>query len=349
MKCIADQYLTYAQNQIKKYLKMAYGTKFNKEIVDEYMKTYMNARYYNIVNTSKPARAFYLRILDEIEYKKNILLEKNTQDTLDPKEREENRKFIENVNNVFQFILFFDEVRDVKNFKTVKNLKEITQKMLDIIKLDYEIKDADKDLAEEITKQVKKDKIEKELYLENMGTDDFVLELEKCEEIEDTYFVNLDYQIKMPSQYSNSAIQRVFTEGIVAEDKLAVEYILLTIVSLRDIIEGNFEDRYIAEFTSSIFKKQSKFASMMDWLDNEAVQEKVSINIDYEDYIKNQKLILEYTKKGFSFVITLDGKVKTVEEVEKLKMFKIVVAPKKLAIYKELKQNKQLFNNVIFR
>ena len=74
MKCIADQYLTYAQNQIKKYLKMAYGSKFNKEIVDEYMKTYMNARYYNIVNTSKPARAFYLRILDEIEYKKNILL-----------------------------------------------------------------------------------------------------------------------------------------------------------------------------------------------------------------------------------------------------------------------------------
>ena len=88
---------------------------------------------------------------------------------------------------------------------------------------------------------------------------------------------------------------------------------------------------------------------MMDWIDNQAIQEKVSINIDYEDYIKNQKLILEYTKKGFSFVISLDGTVKTVEEVEKLKMFKIVVASKKLAIYKELKQNKQLFNNVIFR
>lgn len=349
MKCIADQYLTYAQNQIKKYLKMAYGSKYNKEIIEEYMKTYINARYYNIVNTNKPARAFYLRILDEIEYKKNILLEKNEKDTLDSTEREEKRVMIESINNVFPYILFYDEVRDVNNFKTIKNLKEITQRMLETINKDYEIKYGNIDIAEEITKQVKKDKDEKEMYLENFQTDEFIIELERCEEKEDTYIVKLDYQIKMPSQYSESAIDKVYSEGIVAEDKLAVEYILLTIVSLRDIIEGNFEDKYIAEFTSSIFKKQAKFASTLDWLDNQVIQEKVSINIDYEDYIKNQKLILEYTRKGFSFVITLDGTVKTIEEVEKLKMFKIVIAQKKLAIYKELKQNKQLFNNVIFR
>ena len=53
----------------------------------------------------------------------------------------------------------------------------------------------------------------KYLYLENLQTDEFILELEKCDEKEDTYFANLDYQIKLPSQYSESAIERVFTEG----------------------------------------------------------------------------------------------------------------------------------------
>lgn len=349
MKCIADQYLLFAKKQIIKYLKMAYGPKFNKEIVDEYIKTYINARYYNIVNTKEPARAFYLRILDEIEYKKKILLDKNEKETQDPTEKEENRVMIENVNDVFSYILFFDEVRNVNNFKSIKNLEEIVTKMLEKIKEEFDIKEIKKDLVDKITKQVKTDQNEKALYLDKLETDEFFLELERCEELEDTYFVELNHNVKTPAQYSESAVERVFTEGIIAEDKLAVEYILLTLVSLRDIIEGNFEDHYIGEFTSTLFKKQAKFASIMDWLDNEAMQAKISVNIYYEDYKKNQKLILDYIKKGFSFVITLDGTAKTVEEVEKLKMFKVVVVSKKLALYKELKQNKQLFNNVIFR
>lgn len=346
MKCLADQYLTYTQNQIKKYFKLVYGTKFNKEIIDEYMKTYMNARYYNIVNTNKPARAFYLRILDEIEYKRDILLAKNEKDTQDIIEKENNSIMIENINEAFQYILFFDDVRDIKNFKTIKNIKEIAVKFVECIRKDYDVKES---VIDELTDMLEKAKDKKTLYLENLQSDEFVLELEECSEIENTYFVELKHQIKMPSQYSESAIKKVFTEGLIAEDKLAVEYILLTMVSLRDIIEGNFEDKYIAEFEPSIFKKQAKFASTIDWLDNPAIQEKISVNIYYEDYIKNQKLILDYIKKGFSFVITLDGKAKTVEDVEKLKMFKIVVATENLALYKELKQNKNLFKNVIFR
>ena len=43
-------------------------------------------------------------------------------------------------------------------------------------------------------------------------------------------------------QYSDSAINKVFTEGIIAEDKLQIEYILLSTVAIRDIINGNFNN-----------------------------------------------------------------------------------------------------------
>ena len=82
---------------------------------------------------------------------------------------------------------------------------------------------------------------------------------------------------------------------------------------------------------------------------NQALQAKIHINIDYSDYIKNQKTILEYRSKGFDFTITLDNTITSVEDVERLKMFKIVIAPKNLVLYKELKQNKTILNNVIFK
>ena len=41
----------------------------------------------------------------------------------------------------------------------------------------------------------------------------------------------------MPTHYSESAIEKVFTEGIVAEDKLQIEYILLSLISNKRIVE----------------------------------------------------------------------------------------------------------------
>lgn len=348
MKNLMDSYLNFTEKRIKKYMKMAYSQYYNEEIVSEYLKTYINARYYNIRNTDKPARAFYLRILDELDFKERILINKNEAETEDREERAQNLKVINNVKEVFAYILFFDNVRKVENFKKIDNIKEIIKKIIETTSSEFDIKFS-KDIEDKFHKEVTSDMLEKDLFLDKFETDEFVINLETCEQKDDLYFATLNHSIKMPMQYSDAAIEKVFTEGIVAEDKLQIEYILLSLISVRDIISGNFDDTYIAEFASSLFKKKTKLDSILSLIDNQALQHKISLNIDYEDYIKNAKTILGYTADGFNFVITLDKTVKSVEDVEKLKMFKIVIAPKKLEIYKELKQNKALFKNVIFK
>ena len=80
---------------------------------------------------------------------------------------------------------------------------------------------------------------------------------------------------------------------------------------------------------------------------NQALQEKISLNISYSDYIKNQKSVLECTKNGYDFTITLDDTITSIEDVEKLKMFKLIIAPKKLLLYKEIKGDSSL-KNVVF-
>ena len=347
MKNIMDTYLNFTEKKIKKYMRMIFAGYYDEKIVSEYLKTYINARYYNIRNTEKPARAFYLRILDELEFKQNILIRKNEEEAENIEEKEANLKLINTVKEVFGYILFFDNVRNVDNFKSINSIKEVIKKIMQTVNVEFKIKTT-KDFEETFYKEITSDMLDKEIFLDKFETDEFSLRFENSAIRDDLYYAMLEHNVRMPSQYSESAIEKVYTEGIVAEDKLQIEYILLSLVAMRDIINGNFKDSYLAEFTSTLFKKKQKLDSILSLIGNQALQEKISLNISYSDYIKNQKGVLEYTKKGYNFVITLDDSIKSVEDVEKLKMFKIVIAPKKLVLYKEIKGDNSL-NNVIYK
>jgi len=324
MKNIMDMYLNFTEKRIKKYFRLIYAGYFNEEIVTEYLKTYVNGRYYNIRNTDKPARAFYLRIIDELNFKKELLIKRNETETQDRDEKEQNFKIINSVKNVFEYILFFDNVRRIENFKKIDNLRVIIKKIDDSLSQDLEIHMSEAN-QDKLYKEVNGDLIEKELFFERFETDEFWIMVENYEYKDHVYFATLDHNVKIPPQYSDTAIEKVFTEGIVAEDKLEVEYMLLSLISLRDIIDGEFDDVYIAEFTTSLFKKKAKLDSVLSIIDHQALQHKIHLMIDYSDYMKNQKAVLDYTKKGYNFAILLDKKQKNEEIIEKLKMFKNVI------------------------
>ena len=347
MKNIMDTYLNFTEKKIKKYMKIIFSTYYDEEIVSEYLRTYINARYYNIKNTENPARAFYLRILDELNYKEDILMKRCEEEaeTLDEKEFELNK--ISKTKEVFGYILFFDNVRNVENFKTIDSIREIIQKMMEIVNVAFGIKKS-KEIEDKLYKEITSDMLDKEVYLDKFETDEFVLRFENSEFKEELYYTVLEHNVKMPMQYSESAIEKVYNEGIIAEDKLQIEYILLSIVAIRDIINANFKDSYIAEFECTLFKKKQKLESILSIIGNQALQEKISLNITYSDYITNQKSVLEYTKKGYDFVITLDNSIKSIEDVEKLKMFKTVIAPKNLVLYKDIKSDSSL-KNVMYK
>lgn len=348
MKNIMDTYLNFTEKKIRKYMKMIFSKYYDEDIVNEYLKTYINARYYNIINAEKPARAFYLRIMNELDFKQEILIKKIEENVEDREEKAEKLKFVNNVKDAFSYILFFDNVRNVENFKNIDSMKQIVKKIEQMANEEFNIKTS-KDFVDVLYKEVSKDMLDKDVFLDKFETDEFVIEFETIEEREDMYFAKLGHNIKMPIQYSETAIEKVFNEGTVAEDKLQIEYILLSLISLRDIINGDFKDMYIAEFADTLFKKKSKLDSVLSLIENQALQDKISINITYSNYIKNQKSVLDYTKKGYNFVITLDNAIKSIEDVEKLKMFKIVIAPQNLVLYKELKKNKAVLNNVIYK
>ena len=73
MKNLMDVYLSFTERKIKKYMKLIFNQYYDENIVNEYLRTYINARYYNITHSKVVSRAFFKRILNELEYKKEIL------------------------------------------------------------------------------------------------------------------------------------------------------------------------------------------------------------------------------------------------------------------------------------
>ena len=221
MKNIMDMYLNFTEKRIKKYFRMIYSQYYKDEIVSEYLKTYVNARYYNIQNTDKPARAFYLRILDELEFKQGILIKKNEELEQDIEQKQENLKMINNIKEVFAYILFFDNVRKVDNFKNIDSLKEIIKKIMETVISEFKVKESE-EKNEQLYKEITNDMLDKEIFLDKFETDEFILNFENCEQRDDLFEAKLVHNVKMPIQYSQMAIEKVFSEGIVAEDKLQI-------------------------------------------------------------------------------------------------------------------------------
>lgn len=336
MENVMDVYINFTKKKVKKYMKMIFVKYYNDEIVNEFLQTYVNARYYNIVHSDKPARAFYLRIVNELKYKEQILLQRMTD--------LEDTSIINYTREIFDYVLFFDNVRKAENVKSLNSIRQIVKNIAIMRKKWFNIKGT-AEFEDELYHEINDDMIKKDVFLDNFDNDDFNLNFTNHDTIEDLYYVKLENNIRMPIQYSNFAVEKVFDSGIISENKLRIEYIMLSIMAVRDILNGNFNDIYIAEFNTVLLKKKFKLENVLSIIKNQALQEKINLNIMYEDYIKYKNQILKLVNNGYNFAITLDGSVKSVSEVEKLQMFKIVILPEKIALYKEIKKAK--ISNVI--
>ena len=220
MNNLMDTYLNFTERKMKKYLKIIFNTNYDENIVNEFLRTYINARYYNIQNTDKPARAFYLRIIDELGYKEEILIrryeEENEAVELEAiEEKQFQFNLIHTIRSTFEYMLFFDNVRNVENFKSIGSIKEIIGKMLKNVNETFKIKKI-KDVEEKLYEEVKSDILEKDLFLDKFDTEEFVLEFENSQIRQDVFYTELRHNVRMPMQYSDAVIEKVFTEGIIA-------------------------------------------------------------------------------------------------------------------------------------
>jgi hypothetical protein len=204
---------------------------------------------------------------------------------------------------------------------------------------EFGIQNKKNNFEEEITAEVANNTDKKEQFLKAYDTDEFSLNMKLISNKDSVYMVNLEYNFDLPSQFSYDAIESVYNGEIIFEDRLEIEYVLMNIVCLNDIIDNDNKDTYVLDFCPTLFNKQTKISQILDTLDNPAIQEKVSLQIRCKDYIKYKEQTQKLINKGFSFSIILDETIDKIDDIGRLRIFNHYILEKENRKFVEI-QNK---------
>ena len=106
-----------------------------------------------------------------------------------------------------------------------------------------------------------------------------------------------------------------------------------------------FKKQYIVEFADSLFEKKQKILRLLNIIDNSAIQDKLSLKIKHETFLKYREEAYELLRNGYKIALLADETIDTDRaELEKLKMFKYILINKDAPYYDEIIRKKTLQN-----
>lgn len=305
MSCnIIKEYVEFTKKNYLEYTKKIMGKYFQKEIFDQYLKTYIDTRYYQENEEVKAT------LEANINYYLNQTYENIPTKT---------SKFIL---ELFKMFYYLDGIKTFKQQDDIDlYIKEINQ--IRITKLNIK----EEDFISTFYKLIKENEKRKQKFLDSFDTNDFYLKQKKVP-YKNIYDITIEHNIKFPKLYSNYAINKVYNENLIAENKIFIEYYLVNKKLLENIKLGNLKKEYLVEFNPNLFTKKDKLKSLLNIMDNDIAKELISLKITYQDFYENKDEVYEYISKGFNFSIILDKYYKEhLPEPTSLDIFRYIIAP----------------------
>lgn len=327
---IMNEYIEITKRQITSYLKLVFEDLYDKKYNDIYTEKYINARYYNFFY-DEPKSTIRRITLNELKKTQDYAISNNYQD----------EELIQKIHVFYCYVLYFDNVVYCKSLKNkISQIAKLRKRLLNKENSEFE---------EELYKEIINYNEQKEKLLNKFETNEFNLKISNYKNKANIYKVNLKYKIKFPMEYSELALNKVFNIGLINEDKLSIEYYLIVVQVIRDIVNQNFKKQYIVEFAETLLKKPKKIKGLLNSIDNSAVQDKISLKIRHEDFLENKEAIYELMREGYRFSIILDNSFNVnYKNMENLRMFKYVIVNKDSRQYKDIMEfNDEVKNNII--
>ncbi len=357
---VTEEYFKRLKNSYNAYFKLILENRYNKQISERLMEVYMNVRYGMAEFTSK-AQSIKNKLLLELKDKKVELL----------------KEFPNKEKEIEEIYIFSDYVIDFDNFtneKYLEYLRESKEKELKenkgkkylrtsekINELDEIFKDLVELRAKRLGKAIQEDFVKELRLMIAENIDDRIDLLARSNKNKDFYLritdypkqskvkrVKIRYNLNFPMLYSISAIEQVYQETIINEDKQLLGYYLISIRVLNDVILGQFDREYIVDFPISIVDKIQKRERLTNILNNDILKERVIIKVTYRDFEKNIEYIYDLMRDGYKFAIVVDSTFKPdYASLEKLNIFRYIILNKNLPTSKDVKNISRLKDKII--
>ena len=327
---IMNEYIELTKMQITEYMKLVFGEKFNQSYCDIFSERYINIRYFNYYENEfhETARR---KILDHLKRVGEEIIINNIDD----------RELIENMRVFFYYVLYFDNVVYYKDLR--RKIQQIAKVKQRVFKQDVY------DFEEKLYQKMQEIMNEKEELIKRFSSEEFYIKLTNYPDKLKVYRVNLKFQnIKFPLEFSDFAINKAFQMGLVSEDKLVIEYYLVVLQILKDVLKLNFKKKYVLEFAETLLKKPKKIRGFLNIINNPIIQEKISLKIKYEEFLKNSETVFELMREGYKITVILDNSFEpNFKNIESLQMFEFVIINRNLKNYEEIINNIDSLHNII--
>ncbi len=277
-------------------------------IKNEFFKAYINVRYYNIYEANEFSNPrFVSRVENTIKKLGSKMISEYKGN--DNKYSDKIEKYIK----LFMTVANFEQIYNSKADN--KRKQELYFKTLNNYYRDDEIDNSNiKYLVNSILK-IKK-KYDDTIYyiLDSLSSDEFSLKLSRVNDLKNTYAVKLLQNIDFDKMYSSYIINKTYKEGIIAEDKISVTIALLLKQLVLDMLNADYDKKYIIYFPSSLYDKEKKCERFIKSLSDEYAKSHVSVLVSIKDFLDSRDYIKEFAKEGYNFSIVYDSEVKILYE-----------------------------------
>lgn len=145
--------------------------------------------------------------------------------------------------------------------------------------------------------------------LKKLDTNMFDLIIKKFDCKKDMFGLELQHNIAFSKVYSDYIIDKTYSEGIIAEDKMIILFNLLLVQVIKDMMISDFNNQYVLYIPSSLYEKEKKFDKIMKMIDDRLAKSNTIILLTFENLLSYNIIIKKYRKFGYKFGLVLDKEI----------------------------------------
>ena len=315
-----EEYINFEKNNINIFAKEVLSEIYDEEMFTPLLNAYIDTRYYNTYSE------------DNSEIEENIFkhLNKALTKMMDNVDNETKDKMTE-MYVLFNYILCFDNVNEMDDKILVKILCDHRKDLFGT---------TDNLFQENITKLITNTKKKRKKFLSLFNTDGFYLEKYTTSK-ENLIDIELNHKLKFPKIYSDYAIDRVFKTEDIGEDRLLVEYYLISETIINDIKACSTNTNYLIEFSSSLFDDKEKLQKVQKIAESDCFKNQAVFKVTLEEYVKHGNNIKDMIRNGYRFAIYI-GREKIDDDFILFSIFEYIIVSKNSKYCKEAKDNDKI-------
>lgn len=263
-------------------------------IIDILIDSYINYKYYELSKNSR--KSLNVKINNGLKEVGTYLVKKY---------KGKDQYYSDKVSKYVNYLMLVNDLEQIdKLFNNIQARREnYNNKLLAIFKNEltsaYELK-------EMVNSIIKIKKIHEAVINESINklmSNTFQLEIEEIIDKKKIYSAKLIHNINFSKVYSDYIIDKTYSEGIIAEDKILILLTLLLAKIIREVLNGEETNKYLVYLPESIYKKNNKLEKILSLLNSEIAKESIIIYNSYDKIINNKRIIKTLRKEGYHFAI----------------------------------------------